>query len=139
MNMNIESRLPDITRFVQTNTDTGTVENRRVGNTSRPDENLDQKPLVARFVTSNANERPNTLRTVTKTIDVKEAVEKINEFVRSQQKYVNFSIDEATNSPVIKVYKTQTGELLKQIPAEEILALAAKLRKNIGWLVDSTV
>lgn len=137
--MNIESRLPDITRFVQTNTDTGTVENRRVGNTSRPDENLDQKPLVARFVTSNANERPNTLRTVTKTIDVKEAVEKINEFVRSQQKYVNFSIDEATNSPVIKVYKTQTGELLKQIPAEEILALAAKLRKNIGWLVDSTV
>jgi len=134
--MNIESRLPDITRVVQTSIDAGTVENRRVRNTSRPDENLDQKLLVTRFDTSIADEQPST---DSKTIDVKKAVEKINEFVQSQQKYVNFSIDEATNSTVIKVFKTQTGELLKQYPAEEILALAAKLQKNIGWLVDSTV
>jgi len=134
--MNIESRLPDITRVVQTSMDTGTVENRRVRNTSRPDKNLDQKFLVTHFETSNVDKQPNT---ESKAIDVKEAVEKINEFVQSQQKYVNFSIDEATNSTVIKVFKTQTGELLKQYPVEEILALAAKLQKNIGWLVDSMV
>ena len=137
--MNIESRLPDISRLMQSSIEAGAVESRQDRTTSKPDESRDRKPLTARFVSSNSDERPETLRDVSKTVDVKEAVEKINEFVRSHKKYVSFSIDEATNSTVIKVYKTETGELLKQIPAEEILALAAKLRKNTGWLIDSRV
>ena len=135
--MSIESRLPDITRDMQISINAGAVEGRQVRNTSKPEENLDQKPQASRLVSSNADERPNTLKTVINTVDVKKAVEKINEFVQSQQKYINFSVDKETNSTVIKIFKTETGELLKQFPPEEILALAAKLRKNIGWLIDS--
>ena len=137
--MNIESRLPDITRDVQKSTSAGTAEVRQVRNTSKPEENLNQKPRATRLDSSNADEQPKTLMTVIDTADVKKAIEKLNEFVQSQKKYVNFSVDEETHSSVIKIYKTQTGELLKQFPSEEILALAAKLRKNIGWLLDSKV
>ncbi len=137
--MNIESRLPDIAREMQISITAGAVEDRQVRNTSKPEDNLDQKPRATRLDSSNADERPNISKTVIDTVDIKKALEKLNEFVQSQKKYVNFSVDEETNSTVIKVYKTQTGELLKQFPAEEILALAAKLRKNIGWLIDSKV
>ena len=135
--MNIESRLPDIARDTQLSINAGAVEGRQVRNASKPEENLEQKPQASRFNSSNVDERPNTLKTVINTVDIKEAVEKINEFVHSQQKYINFSVDKETNSTVIKIFKTETGELLKQIPPEEILAVAAKLRKNIGWFIDS--
>jgi len=49
---------------------------------------------------------------------------------------VTFSVDEDADATVIKVTKTETGELIKQFPPEEILAMIARLRKNIGWLVD---
>ncbi len=137
--MSIESRLPEITREMQISISTGAVEDRQVRNTSKPEDNLDQKPRATRLNSSIANERPNISKTVIDTADIKKAIEKLNEFVQSHKKYVNFSVDEKTNSTVIRIFKTQTGELLKQFPPEEILALAAKIRKNIGWLVDSKI
>ena len=74
-----------------------------------------------------------------KPIDVKEAVEKLNKYVQSQKKYVNFAVDEATNTTVIKVYKTETGELIRQFPPEEILSMAARIRQSIGWMYDAKV
>ena len=137
--MNIESRLPDKTQEMQKSISTGAVEDRQVRNTSKPEDNLDQKPRATRLKSSIADERPNSSKNVINKADIHKAIEKLNEFVQSQKKYVNFSVDEETNSSVIRIFKTQTGELLKQFPPEEILALAAKIRKNIGWLVDRKV
>ena len=133
--MRIEGRIPEITRERQISTDAGTAASRQVQNTSEPE---GRESNTTRFDTVSVGVQT-SIATVPKPIDVKEAVEKLNKFVQSQKKYVNFSVDEETHSSVIKIYKTQTGELLKQFPAEEILALAAKLRKNIGWLLDSKV
>lgn len=71
-----------------------------------------------------------------KPIDVAGAVEKLNKLVQSQRTNVSFSVDEAANATVIKVFKTETGELIKQFPPEEILAMKAKISKNVGWLID---
>ena len=54
-----------------------------------------------------------------------------------QQRDVSFSVDHEAYATVIKVFKSETGELIKQFPPEEILAMIARMRKNIGWLVDS--
>ena len=72
----------------------------------------------------------------TQFIDIKKAVEVLSDLVRSQQTDVTFSVNEEADTPVIKVTKTETGELIKQFPPEEILAMIVRLRKNIGWLVD---
>ena len=72
-------------------------------------------------------------------IDVHKAAEKLNSLARSQQRNVSFSVDNEAETTVIKITKTETGELIRQIPSEEILALRVKLRNNIGWLIDSKV
>jgi len=72
-----------------------------------------------------------------KPVDAQQAVEKLNRMMRSMQRDVSFSVDEDANATVIKIFKTETGELIKQFPPEEILAMRAKIRKSTGWLVDS--
>ncbi len=69
--------------------------------------------------------------------DVKGAVEKLNKIVQSQRTDVSFSVDEDAHATVIKFFKTETGELIKQFPPEEILAMKAKISKSVGWLIDS--
>ena len=135
MEVRIESRLPEITRTVQIDTDESFTGSRQIYDTSRPD---NQKPQATRFDTVSIGIQPNNA-TVQKPIDVKKAVEMLDRYVQSQKKYVNFSVDEETDTTVIKIYRTETGELIKQFPVDEILAMIANIRKNIGWLHDSKV
>ena len=69
-------------------------------------------------------------------IDVQKAVEKLNTIAESQRKNIQFSVDEKSDSTVIKVFKTQTGELIKQFPPEEILAMRAKVRNSTNWFYN---
>ena len=133
MEIRIESRLPEMTPGMQTSRDRGVVAERQIPDTSRPN---GKKPQATRFDAVSAGIQPDNA-TEQKPIDVKEAVEKLSKLAQSQQKYVNFSVDEETNSTVIKIFQSETGKLIKQFPVEEILAMIACIRKNIGWLIDS--
>lgn len=95
--------------------------------TGKPVANTSDIAMVS-FPTQNVVEDP---------VDVDKAIAKLNEIAEQQQKDVSFSVDKDADSTVIKIFKKQTGELIKQFPPEEILAMRAKIRKSIGWLVDS--
>ncbi|NQT25804.1 flagellar protein FlaG [candidate division KSB1 bacterium] len=110
----------------------GVAAERQIPDTSRPN---GKKPRATRFDAVSVGIQTNNA-TEQKPIDVKEAVEKLSKLARSQKKYVNFSVDEETNSSVIKIFENETGKLIKQFPVEEILAMIAYIRKNIGWLID---
>jgi len=133
MAMRIESTIPDMPREMLTSVESGSAGGRQVQNASKPEGGI-TTPTRPDTVSMSAGSLQTT---VPKPIDVKEAVEKLNKYVQSQQKYINFSIDETTQSTVIKIYKTETGELIKQFPPEEILSMAAHISQSIGWLVDS--
>jgi flagellar protein FlaG len=126
--MRIESRILDISREARKSAEPGNAGGRRLTSTS-------EQAVRFEFGDSTTPSKA----AASKPVDVREAVEKLNEFVHSQQKHVNFSIDEATHSTIIKVIRTETGELIKQFPPEEILAMAARIRQNIGWMFDSTM
>ena len=70
-------------------------------------------------------------------IDLHATLEKLNDLVKDQQRDVAFSVDKRANTTVIKFFKKKTGELIKQFPPEEILAMKAKLRESTGLLVDT--
>jgi len=135
MEIRIDSRLPEITRFVQKGTDEDFTESRQISNTSEP---VDNNQPARRFDAVSIGVQPYNA-TAQKPIDVEKAVEMLNKYVQSQKKYVNFSVDEETDTTVIRIYKTETGELIKQFPVDEILAMIANIRKNIGWLHNSQV
>lgn len=55
---------------------------------------------------------------------LKTAVEKINSVLRQANRNLEFSVDDETKRVVVKVVDTETGELIRQLPSEETLAIS---------------
>lgn len=55
------------------------------------------------------------------------AVDGINLAMRQSNQNLEFSVDTSTKKPVVKMTDTETGELIRQFPSEEILAIARSI------------
>jgi len=66
------------------------------------------------------------------------AVDKINNYIRSSitHKGLLFSVDEKSNRNVAYIRDRDTGEVLKEIPPEGALQIAANLRRASGLFVN---
>jgi len=136
--MKIESRVPDINQEIRVKDISGNAATRRRSVTSGSSNDASSKPIVTRAgVPEDKNE--NVRPSIPEPIDVHGAIEKLNKIAEEQKKDVSFSVDEKSESTVIKVFRTQTGELIKQFPSEEILAMRARVRDNTSWFFDSKV
>lgn len=60
------------------------------------------------------------------------AVALLNDFIKSQQQQLEFSMDKATNRIVLRVIDTSSGELIRQVPSEDWLHLAQSLANGRG-------
>lgn len=56
--------------------------------------------------------------------EVATAVIKISEYVQNLQRDLQFNIDKESGRVVVRVIDSETDELIRQIPSEEVLALA---------------
>jgi flagellar protein FlaG len=48
-------------------------------------------------------------------------------------------VDEATKRPGFVVVDDETGEIIREVPPEEVLKLAAKMKQMAGFLLDEVV
>lgn len=71
--------------------------------------------------------------------DVEQAVSDIRDFVRSSQRNLDFSIDDSTGRVVVKVIATDTGDVIRQIPSENLLKLAQSLTDASSVLFDAKI
>jgi|GEM_PF-985077 len=55
------------------------------------------------------------------------AVEKINKQLQVDQTGLAFSVDDASGRDVVSIFDTESKEVIKQYPTEEVLKLAADL------------
>lgn len=62
-----------------------------------------------------------------KRAELEQAVTEIRDFVQSTKRNLDFSIDDSTGRIVVKVIATDSGEVIRQLPSEEALKLAASL------------
>lgn len=67
--------------------------------------------------------------------EVEAAVEQIRNFVRTAASTLNFAIDNDTGITVITVSDSSTKEIIRQIPSEEVVAIAKALDRFQGLLV----
>jgi flagellar protein FlaG len=49
---------------------------------------------------------------------------------------LDFRVDQETHRVVVKVIDTETDTVIKEIPPEQVLRLAAKIQEMIGLMVD---
>lgn len=77
---------------------------------------------------------------------LQEAVDVMNQAVQLDKRGLSFAIDDVSGRSIIKVTDLSTDELIRQIPAEEILKVAQdikqlqeKMGQSIGLLIDKRV
>lgn len=59
--------------------------------------------------------------------EVKVAVEKLNTQILSLQRDLSFSVDEDSGRTVVRVIDSETGDVVRQIPTEQVLKLARQI------------
>lgn len=65
---------------------------------------------------------------------VQDAVKGINEFFQSVRRTLQFTVDKDTGRTVIQIRDSQTNEVIRQIPQEDVLKLAKRLDEVQGLL-----
>jgi flagellar protein FlaG len=67
--------------------------------------------------------------------EVSKAVEAINKELNVSKVGVEFSVDKEADRTIVKVVDTQTKDVIRQIPNEEVLEISKSLEKIQGLLV----
>ena len=71
--------------------------------------------------------------------DIRAAADQLKQVVEvASGRQLRFDIDDDTRSLLVKVKDQATGDVIKQIPSEEILSLRQRLDELVGMLVDKT-
>ena len=67
------------------------------------------------------------------------AAETINRQLQTVAPNLRFSVDEDTGKTVVRVVDTGTGEIIRQVPSEEVLAISRSLDRLQGLLFHQEV
>ena len=109
-------------------------------------QNLPQVPAAANRVggTSPARPQPQPVAAAApspaaeSTSTVREAVAAINRAAKSLNNSIQLSLDDRSERPVVRVVDSETGQLIRQIPTEEVLELHRALDRIAGLLINRT-
>lgn len=119
--------------FSQTNLQTQNKDSSRVLNDAYKDE------VGAKIAIESNNEAATTTQEakVTEAVadinisneEVESAVTEINQFVQVQNRELNFSFDDSSKRSVIKVTDSESGDVIRQIPSEDVLKLSERIKE----------
>ncbi len=70
---------------------------------------------------------------------LQEATHRANQTVAGLRSNLQFSIDDATGTSVVKLIDVKTKEVIRQIPAQEMLVIAKRLDELQGLLIKERV
>ena len=65
-----------------------------------------------------------------------QAVQRLNEQMQNGQRELGFSVENKTDRLIVKVTNKETGELVRQIPAEAVVKMAQSIDSLKGVLFD---
>lgn len=96
--------------------------------------------------TKNGNEKESALRPVMATIEsaglpvereqLIQQLEKTIRAVQGPEKSFEISVHEKTHAIMIKIFDKQSGDLIREIPPEKLLDVAANMMELSGLIVD---
>jgi flagellar protein FlaG len=69
---------------------------------------------------------------------IEAAVSELSGFVQTNKRQLSFSVDEGSDKQVVKVIDAESGDIIRQIPTEEVLELSERLqelRLDVGTVV----
>jgi flagellar protein FlaG len=88
-------------------------------------------PPVAELARAAAETRPAEV--------VEEALDTLSKQLQNLNRTLQFSVDRNSGDTIIRVIDSETEEVVRQIPSEEMLAIAERLRAATGVLLVDAV
>lgn len=74
------------------------------------------------------------------TTELNNLVDKANETIQRRFSNLKFTVAEGTNINVVRIEDTDTGELIRQIPSETMIAIARAMEQALqGMMFEETV
>jgi len=70
---------------------------------------------------------------------VRRAAETINRQLEAAAQNLRFSVDDTTGKTVVRIVDTGTGDVIRQVPSEELLAISRSIDRLQGLLFDQEV
>ncbi|QKM64289.1 hypothetical protein DCO17_02990 [Polynucleobacter tropicus] len=89
------------------------------------------KVLSTEFKPSNVNQASQPTQEV-----IAKTAKQMESFVQSMGRELNFSVDKASGYSVVRVVNPQTGEVIRQLPSEELLKIAEMFEQTNSALVN---
>lgn len=71
--------------------------------------------------------------------NIQEAIDRLNQQLKANGRDLSFQMDEEINRPVITVRNIETGEVVRQIPSEEIIRMAHSIEEGKGLLFNESL
>lgn len=78
--------------------------------------------------------------------DIEVAAREVEAFLQVQNRNLAFTVDDKTNRSVVTVKDSESGDVIRQIPSEEVLRLAERIKtlqedvgSSVGVLVNNKV
>ena len=68
--------------------------------------------------------------------EINTTVDELNKAMETVGTKLSFSVDKETRQTVIKVMDSRTGEVIRQIPSEEMLRISQRITELLGVLTD---
>jgi flagellar protein FlaG len=70
---------------------------------------------------------------------VEQAVQQIQSYLNDSQRQLQFQVDAGSGRTIVRVVNTETQELIRQIPSEEMLTLARAIQSSGGNIISQLV
>lgn len=67
--------------------------------------------------------------------ELMQAVAEMNQHFQNVQRNIHFSVDDDTGTTVVKVIESDTEEVIRQIPSEEVLTLSKYIEESAGRII----
>jgi len=70
---------------------------------------------------------------------LKEVTNMLNDLMKSKQMGLNFRVDHASGRVVMQIVDSQTGELIRQIPGDDVLRVAENITNLKGLIFNKSL
>ncbi|MBD1556035.1 flagellar biosynthesis protein FlaG [Vibrio sp. S9_S30] len=78
-------------------------------------------------------------RTKINAAELEKRIDEVNDFISSLNKGLSFKFDDESGRRVVTVFDADTGDIIKQIPSEEMLEILRRLAANSSGLIVEKV
>ena len=99
---------------------------------------VEAKPTVSQPPTQPVPPVAQADATVVKEDELAKSLEQIQVMMDLRNRAVEFTTDEVSGAQVVKVLDANSGDVIRQMPAEELLSFMRNLTRMLGTFIDKS-